>query len=86
MRGVEPGAGTIHGPAGFWNRERRRRLVSGKVVNLRLARKQKARAEKAGAGSANAARFGRSKSERALAETQAEKARAFLDQHKLDKP
>ncbi|CUX81947.1 MAG: protein of unknown function containing DUF4169 domain [Roseibaca calidilacus] len=54
-----------------------------KIVNLRTIRKQAARDAKRRAGDANAARHGRSRAERQADQTQADKARAHLDAHKL---
>jgi phage protein D len=53
-------------------------------VNLNRARKEKARAEAKARADANAAKFGRTKAERVLAATRADKARRLLDQHRRD--
>jgi hypothetical protein len=54
------------------------------VVNLRQRRKQAARAAARKAGDANAARHGRSKAEKTLTESRAEKAARDLDGHRRD--
>ncbi|MBI1219346.1 MAG: DUF4169 family protein [Rhodobacteraceae bacterium] len=51
------------------------------IVNLNHARKAQARAKARATAEANALKFGRSKAERALEQTQADKARAALDAH-----
>jgi hypothetical protein len=53
------------------------------VVNLRMARKRKARAEKEQLASENRAVHGRSKAEKLRDRTQAEKATAFVEGHRL---
>ena len=55
--------------------------MTGKVVNLRSARKARARAEDRASADANAARHGRSKAQRALEEAEALRARRLLDDH-----
>lgn len=54
------------------------------VTNLNRFRKQKARAEKRAQGDENAAKFGRTKAQRVLEETQAEQARTRLDAHRRE--
>jgi len=58
--------------------------MSGKIVNLRQARKRKIRDESAKAGEANAVRFGVSKEDRAIRDRAQEKAGRHLDGHKRD--
>lgn len=57
-----------------------------KVVNLREARKARERAQKRAQGDANAAKFGRTKAERDLETARAEKSRADLEAHRIDRP
>ena len=54
------------------------------IVNLNKARKEKARAERKARADANAAKFGRTKTEKALDRAKAEKARADLDAHRRE--
>jgi hypothetical protein len=56
------------------------------IVNLRRARKAKARQTKETEAAANRAKFGASKTERALTEAEVEKLAHTIDAHKLDKP
>jgi Domain of unknown function (DUF4169) len=56
----------------------------GDVVNLKRARKRAAKETATKKADANRVRFGRSKSERAHEQQQRERARALLDQHRLD--
>ena len=56
----------------------------GDVVNLNRARKRAAKETAAKQADANRARFGRSKSERAEVQQRSERAKALLDQHRLD--
>ncbi len=58
--------------------------MSGKIVNLRQARKRKTREKNAKTGDMNAARFGESKHEREIRTKQAEKATRDLDGHERD--
>ncbi len=58
--------------------------MSGGVINLRTARKQRARVQKRAAGDANAARNGRSKAERAAEAARAAAERRHLDGHKRE--
>lgn len=53
-------------------------------VNLNRFRKEKAREAARAEADANAAKFGRTKAERVLAATKAEKARRLLDQHRRE--
>ena len=53
-------------------------------VNLNRYRKARARAERKAQADENAAKFGRSKAEKELEKTRAEKAETTLEQHKLD--
>ena len=53
------------------------------VVNLRMARKQKARAEKEQAASENRALHGRSGAAKLRDRTEAEKAKSFVEGHRL---
>jgi hypothetical protein len=54
------------------------------VVNLNRFRKRVAKQEAAKAADANRARFGRSKAGRTQEQRQQERAKALLDQHRLD--
>jgi hypothetical protein len=56
----------------------------GDVVNLKRFRKRADRALTAKKAEANRARFGRTKSERALDQQRAERASDLLDQHRID--
>ena len=56
----------------------------GDVVNLKRFRKRTEKQTAAKQADANRARFGRSKSERALEKSQGERARTQFDQHRLD--
>lgn len=58
--------------------------MTGRVVNLRAARKTRARDEKRRKADENAARFGRSKLERAKTEDQKERLDRHLDGHRRD--
>ena len=58
--------------------------MSGAPVNLNRLRKQKARAEKRARADENAVRFGRTKAEKTLERTRAEKAARDLDGHERD--
>ena len=51
------------------------------IVNLNRARKVQTKAKARVEGAANARKFGRSKAEKTLEQTQADKARATLDGH-----
>ena len=59
--------------------------MTGKVVNLRQARKRRDRAEKARAGDENAARFGVSKTEHEAREKEADRASRDLDGHERER-
>jgi hypothetical protein len=56
----------------------------GEVVNLKRFKKRREREQSAKQADANRARFGRSKSERAHDAASAARARALLDQHRID--
>ncbi|HMB12854.1 MAG TPA: DUF4169 family protein [Roseovarius sp.] len=58
--------------------------MSDRPVNLNRVRKQKARAATKARADENSARFGRTKAQRSLEETEAEKARRILDQHRRE--
>lgn len=58
--------------------------MTGKVVNLRQARKARSRAEDRARGDENAARHGRSKAEKERDAAEAAKAARHLDGHKRD--
>ena len=55
-----------------------------KIVNLRTARKQTARADKRRDADGAAAKHGRTKAERARDALEAEKLRAYLDNHRRE--
>jgi hypothetical protein len=56
----------------------------GDVVNLNRFKKRTKRDQSAKQAEANRARFGRTKSERALDEQRANRANDLLDQHRID--
>jgi hypothetical protein len=56
----------------------------GDVVNLKRFRKRAEREQTALQADANRAKFGRSKSERALEQQRSDRARHLLDQHRRD--
>jgi hypothetical protein len=56
----------------------------GELVNLKRFKKRAGREQAAKLADANRARFGRTKSERALEEGRAERAEGLLDQHRID--
>jgi len=56
----------------------------GDVVNLRRFKKREQREQTAKQADANRARFGRTKSERALDEQQARRASDLLDAHRIN--
>jgi len=56
----------------------------GEIINLRKSRKAAKRREDAVRAAENRLAYGRSKSERALEEARAEKARSELDAHRLE--
>lgn len=58
--------------------------MSGKIVNLRLARKRKAREDAAGQADRNAARHGLSAEQKSLARALSDKDRRDLDGKKRD--
>ncbi len=55
------------------------------TINFRQAKKRLERARKSDAAAQNAAKFGRTKVEKDAERTAKDKARAHLDQHKLEK-
>ncbi|MCF8510566.1 MAG: DUF4169 family protein [Rhodobacteraceae bacterium] len=54
------------------------------IVNLRAAKKARQRAEARAKGDENAAKFGRTKAEKDLEKTRAQKARRDLDGHERE--
>jgi hypothetical protein len=56
----------------------------GDLVNLKRFKKRNAREQSAQQADANRARFGRTKSERALDEQTKDRASRLLEQHKID--
>ncbi|WP_428697804.1 DUF4169 family protein [Stappia sp.] len=60
--------------------------MTGDIVNLRQARKARARREKESRAAENRVQFGRSKSEKALDRTTAEKSAAHVDAHRREHP
>jgi hypothetical protein len=56
----------------------------GDIVNLKRFKKRNEREQSAKQADANRARFGRTKSERALDEMRANRADKILDQHRID--
>ena len=56
----------------------------GDVVNLKRFKKCNEREQSARQADANRARFGRTKSERALDENRKDRASQILDQHRID--
>jgi hypothetical protein len=56
----------------------------GDIVNLRTARKQAKRREAEQKAASNRLTHGRSKRERTLEQSQSEKARKSLDQHRIE--
>ena len=59
--------------------------MTGRVINLRQARKAKSRDEKRKAGTQNAASFGRTKAERKIEAAKSDKASRDLDAHRRDR-
>ncbi|MEZ5913763.1 MAG: DUF4169 family protein [Paracoccaceae bacterium] len=55
-------------------------------INLNKARKLQNRAKKRAKADENAVKFGRTKAQKLLEESQADRARTQLDQHRRDKP
>ena len=55
--------------------------MTGNVVNLNKAKKARAKADKQSKASANSVKFGRTKAQKSLERTEAEKSVAFLDGH-----
>jgi Domain of unknown function (DUF4169) len=56
----------------------------GDVINLKRFKKRAEREKSAKQADTNRARFGRTKSERALDERRSERANDLLDQHRID--
>ena len=56
----------------------------GDVINLKRFKKRNEREQSAKVADANRARFGRTKSERALDEQAKDRAGKLLDQHRID--
>ena len=56
----------------------------GDVVNLKRVKKRNEREASAKQADANRARFGRTKSERALDEQRKDRSSQLLDQHRID--
>ena len=56
----------------------------GDVVNLKRFKKRNEREQSAKQADANRARFGRTKSERALDDNRKDRASQVLDQHRID--
>ncbi|WP_017930958.1 DUF4169 family protein [Robiginitomaculum antarcticum] len=56
--------------------------MSGAPINLNKARKAKAKVDKTVSASANRAKFGRSKAQKVLDKTRAEKAASKMDGHR----
>jgi len=56
----------------------------GDVINLKRIKKRNEREASAKQADANRVRFGRTKSERALAEQAKDRAENLLDQHRID--
>ena len=54
------------------------------IVNLRSVKKRREAARKRAQADANAAKFGRTRAERVLEETRAEKAQAALEAHRRE--
>jgi hypothetical protein len=59
-------------------------MIMGDLVNLKRLKKRIAREQSAKQADANRARYGRTKSERALDERRASRANDVLDQHRID--
>lgn len=59
--------------------------MTGKIINLRQARKSKLRAGKRAAADQNAARYGLTKAEKKRQKSSAEQDRRLIDGHKLEK-
>ena len=59
-------------------------MSMGDVVNLKRFKKRNAREQSAQQADTNRARFGRTKSERALDEQRKDQASHLLDQHRID--
>ena len=59
-------------------------MVMGETINLKQFKKRAERDRSAKQAEVNRARFGRTKSERALDEQRATRASDLLDQHRID--
>ncbi|HWL57503.1 MAG TPA: DUF4169 family protein [Paracoccus sp. (in: a-proteobacteria)] len=57
---------------------------NGKIINLRAARKSAARDAARRQGDENAAKFGRSKAQKQVEETDRDRAARHLDQHRRE--
>ena len=57
--------------------------MSGEIINLRMARKQRAKANREAVAAQNRRKFGRTKTERRLAEAEAQLAERRLDGARL---
>ena len=77
---------TIHAFVKMSHASSRRMMGAGMgdVVNLKRFKKRSEREQAAKQADANRARFGRTKSERALDELRASRADNLLDQHRID--
>ena len=60
--------------------------MNGDVVNLRQVRKQKARSDKDKRAEQNRIAFGRTKAEKSLTDALNDKARAKIDQGRIETP
>ncbi|MGB0412565.1 MAG: DUF4169 family protein [Pikeienuella sp.] len=58
--------------------------MTGKVINLRQARKSKAREDKRAAADSNAARHGQTKAERDALKNEKSRAQRLLDGHEVE--
>ena len=56
----------------------------GDIINLKRFKKRSEKEQSAKQAEANRARFGRTKSERALDELRSDRANRLLDQHRID--
>lgn len=56
----------------------------GDLINLKKFKKRAAREQSEQEAAANRTRFGRTRSERTLEESHADRARELLDQHQID--
>ncbi|WP_022703130.1 DUF4169 family protein [Pseudorhodobacter ferrugineus] len=58
--------------------------MAAEIINLRAAKKARSKAEARAQADANATKFGRTKAERTLDQSRANKARHSLDLHKRE--